>query len=131
MKGKLMLAVSAMLLTALVGLVFAQQKSEQKPEQTPEQKQEQKAADSDKKDIKIRTGEVVSTDAAKNQIVFKDDAGVEVRLLVGSFTKITRDGKSITLADVKTGDKISSECAESSDGCKAKSIQVMPPAPSQ
>ena len=118
MIGKLMLAVSAILLTALVGLVLAQQKTEQHP------------GNSEQKAIKVRAGEVLSVDAIKNEINIKDDAGVETRLLVGASTKITREGKSITLADVKVGELVSSECAESSDGCKAKSIKVSPPPPS-
>ena len=117
MKGKLMLAVSAILFTALVGLVLAQQKAEQNP------------GNSEQKAIKVRAGEVLSVDAIKNEINIKDDAGVETRLLVGA-SKITKEGKSITLADVKVGELVSSECAESSDGCKAKSIKVSPPPPS-
>lgn len=125
---KLMLAFSAILLTAALGLAISQQK----PEQQPEQKAEQKTGHSDKdKKVKVRTGEVVTIDAAKNEITIKDDAGTEARLQVGTFTKITKAGQSITLADLKVGDKISSECAESSDGCKAQSIQVIPPPPSQ
>lgn len=120
MKGKLILAVSATLLTALVGLVLAQQ--------TPGQKAEQDGRDSGQKAIKVRTGEVISIDVASNEIVIKDDAAVETRILVSSSTKITREGKSITLADVKVGDMLSSECAASSDVCKATSIQVTPPA---
>lgn len=128
MLGKLKLAVSAMLLTALVGLVLAQQKPDQKAEQKPEQKSEQKAVEPDQKPLTVRTGEVVSIDATKNEIVIKDDAGVESHLLTGGTTKITRAGKTIAFADVKVGDKVSSECADSTDGCKAKSIEVIPPA---
>ena len=80
MLGKLKLAVSAMLLTALVGLVLAQQKPDQKAEQKPEQKSEQKAVEPDQKPLTVRTGEVVSIDATKNEIVIKDDAGVEGHL---------------------------------------------------
>ncbi|MFY9609035.1 MAG: hypothetical protein WAU45_10545 [Blastocatellia bacterium] len=127
MIGKLMLAFFAILLTAALGLAISQQK----PEQKPEQKAEEKPGDSDKKVIKVRTGEVMTVDATKNEITIKDDAGTEARLLIDTFTKITKAGQSITLADLKVGDKISSECAESSDGCKAKAIQVIPPGPSQ
>lgn len=122
MIGKLMLSFSAILLTAALGLAIGQQKPEQKPEQKAEETSEQKAA-------KVRTGQVVTVDASTNAITIKDDAGVETRVLTDTLTKITKAGESITLADVKVGDKISSECAESSDGCKAKTIQVMPADP--
>ncbi len=75
------------------------------------------------------TGEVVSVDATKNEIVIKDEAGTEAHLLISSSTKITRSGRPITLADVKAGDKVTSECEASADGCKAKSITVTSPAP--
>jgi len=123
MMRKLMLAASAILLTTVLGLAIGQQKPEQKAEDNP--------TNADKKAAKMITGEVVTVDATKKEITIKDDAGMETRLLVASSTKLTKAGKSITLADVKTGDKISTECAESSDGCKAKSIEVMPPSPSQ
>jgi hypothetical protein len=77
-----------------------------------------------------KTGEVVSVDAAQNLIVIKDASGAEARILVSTTTKITRDGKAVALADIKAGDKVMTECDESSDGCKAKSIQVVGPKPS-
>jgi len=123
MKARLMLAVSATLLTALVGLVLVQQ--------TPGQKAEQNGRDSGQKAIKVRTGEVKTVDLTTNQVVIKDEAAVETRILITSSTKIAREGKSITLADVKAGEKLSIECAESSDGCNATSIQVVRPSPSQ
>ena len=122
-----MLAFSAILLTAALGLAIGQQK----PEQQPEQQEPGTPVESDKKAPKMRTGVVVTIDATKNEITIKDDAGTEARVLIDTLTKITRAGESITLADLKVGDRISSECAESTDGCKAKVVQVIPPAPSQ
>jgi hypothetical protein len=77
------------------------------------------------------TGQVLSVGTAKNEIVIKDEAGTEAHLLISSSTRITRSGKSLTLANVKTGDRVTSECeaAVVVDGCKAKSIVVTPPAP--
>ena len=75
------------------------------------------------------TGEVVSVDSTKNEIVIKDEAGTEVHLLISSSTKVTRSLRSITIADVKAGDKVASECEPAVDGCKAKSIVVTSPAP--
>ncbi len=128
---KLMLAFSAILLTAALGLAIDQQQPEQQPEQQQEQKAPETPVDSDKKAPKMRTGVVVTIDATKNEITIKDDAGTEARVLIDTLTKITRAGESITLADLKVGDRISSECAESTDGCNAKVVQVIPPAPSQ
>jgi hypothetical protein len=79
---------------------------------------------------KVQIGEAVSIDAAANLIVIKDDAGAEVKLLISPATKITREGKKAVLADVKPGDKVTSECEESADGCKAKTVQATGPKPS-
>jgi Cu/Ag efflux protein CusF len=117
---KYVLAVSVILCTAMIGMAIAQEtaKEQQKPDKAP------------KVTAKAQTGEVVSVDPTKNEIVIKDDAGTEIHLLIGTTTKITRDGKDITLGDVKAGEKVTSECEPSADGCKAKSIVVTPP-PSQ
>ena len=77
-----------------------------------------------RKPIKVQNGQAVSIDAAQNLITIKDAAGAEVKILVSPATKITRDGKAATLADLKEGDKVSSECEESADGCKAKSVKA-------
>ena len=77
-----------------------------------------------RKPDKVHNGQAVSIDAAQNLIVIKDDAGAEIRILVSPATKITREGKTATLADLKEGDKVTSECEESDDGCKAKSVKA-------
>jgi Cu/Ag efflux protein CusF len=116
--AKHVLAICVLVCTGMVGAVVAQEKpnEQKKPEQAPA------AA------AKIQTGEVASIDAAKNEIVIKDEAGAEIHLLVGTSTKITKAGKEASLGDLKVGDKVSTECEESTDGCKAKSISVIPPA---
>jgi len=112
---KYALAVSILVCTVMLGVALAQEKQvEPKPDQTP-------------KATAPQMGQVVSIDAAKNEIVIKDDSGAEVHLLIATTTKITRDGKTISLTDIKVGDKIASECQQSADGCKAKSVAVMPP----
>jgi hypothetical protein len=75
------------------------------------------------------TGEVVAVDSTKNEIVIKDEAGSEAHLLITSSTRITRSGRPITLADVRAGDKVTSECKPATDGCTAESIAVTSPAP--
>ena len=122
---KYMLAVSVFLCTVMLGIAIAQEKptEKQKPEKT--QKVEEKAQ---KPEAKIQTGEVVKIDATKNEIVIKDDAGAEVRLLVSTSTKFTKADQTIALSDLKVGDKVASECEASTDVCKATSIAVIPPA---
>jgi hypothetical protein len=78
---------------------------------------------------KQNSGEVVSVDATKNVIVIKDEAGTEAHLMISSSTRVTKSGRSITLADVKAGDKVTSECEAAVDSCKAKSVVVTSPAP--
>lgn len=75
------------------------------------------------------SGEVVSVDRARNEIVIRDEAGMQAHLLITSSTRVTRSGRVIPLADVRNGDKVTSECDASANGCKAKSIVVTSPAP--
>jgi hypothetical protein len=70
------------------------------------------------------SGEVMSVDSAKNELVIKDENGGEVRLLVGRSTKVTKGGKAISLADLKPSEKVICEAEESAGAWVAKSIQV-------
>ena len=84
------------------------------------------------KGTKAISGAVVSVGASTNEVVIKDDAGNEVHLMVSQSTKITRDGKAIALADVKTGERVAGECAPASDGrCLATTIMITSKQPSQ
>src|SRR5262245_66138621 len=47
------------------------------------------------KAAKTVSGEVLSVDPAKNELVIKDETGGEVRLMVGRSTKVTKEGKAI------------------------------------
>jgi len=109
-------AISVILM--MLGVAIAQEKAPeaQKPEKAP------------KMEAKAIAGEVTSLDATKNEIVIKDDAGAEVRLLVSTTTKFTKADQTIALSDLKVGDKVASECEASTDVCKATSIAVIPPA---
>jgi hypothetical protein len=73
---------------------------------------------------KTVSGEVVSVDAATNEVVIKDNAGSEARLVVNDSTKFTKGSETITLADLKPGVKVTCEVAESEGKSVAKSIQV-------
>jgi len=76
------------------------------------------------KATKTVSGEVVSVDAAKNEVVVKDDAGAEVRLATNKSTKVTKEGKAVALADLKPSDKVTCEAEEATGGWLAKSIRV-------
>jgi hemolysin activation/secretion protein len=152
---KNLFVLSLIVLMSLLGLAMAQQKPEQNPEQKveqkpaqkpeqkpaqkPEQKTEQKAEqkpeqkpdESAQLASKVLTGDVVTVDATKNEIVIKDNGGMEVHISIGASTKFFKGDKAIALADVKVGDKLTCECENTGEGCKAKAIVVTPPTPSQ
>lgn len=107
---KSIFALSTLLLAAVVALAAMPQTTEKSSSQG----------------AKSHSGEVVSVDAAQNRITIKDQAGKETTLLISTDTKITKEGKAITLADIKAGDQVSSDCEESAEGCKAKSVRVTP-----
>jgi hypothetical protein len=75
-------------------------------------------------DDKTVSGEVVSVDAAKNEVVIKDNDGSEVLLVVNDSTKFTKGDKVISLEEMKPGEKVTCEVAESDGKWVAKSIQV-------
>jgi outer membrane biosynthesis protein TonB len=146
--AKYFLAVSIMVCAMLAGAASAQEQppppkpqekaTQQKPpEKAPQPKPPENAAqpqpnqEKQKPALAQPTGDVVSIDAMKNELVIKDNAGVETHILITPTTTITKAGKTITLADIKAGDKITSECEESADGFKAKTITVTSPAPGQ
>ncbi|HEU0180073.1 MAG TPA: hypothetical protein VFV58_38040 [Blastocatellia bacterium] len=89
-----------------------------------EQKSGSSAGQSAQKAAKTVSGEVVSVDPAKNELVVKDETGGEVRLLVGRSTKVTKEGKAISLADLKPSEKVICEAEESAGSWTAKSIRV-------
>jgi Cu/Ag efflux protein CusF len=73
---------------------------------------------------KTVSGEVASVDADKKEVVIKDSAGAEVRLVVNDSTKLTKGDETVSLADLKPGVKVTCEAAESEGKLVAKSIQV-------
>jgi hypothetical protein len=82
------------------------------------------SASSAQKAAKTVSGEVVSVDTAKSELVLKDETGAEVRLLVAKGAKVTKEGKAISLADVKPSEKVICEAEESAGSWTAKSIRV-------
>ena len=79
---------------------------------------------STQKAAKTVSGEVLSVDPAKSELVVKDETGGEVRLTVGKTTKVTKEGKAISLADVKPSEKVICEAEQVAGGWTAKSIRV-------
>lgn len=79
---------------------------------------------SSQKALKTVSGEVMSVDSSRNEVVVKDDASKEVRLTVDKSTKITKEGKTVSLMEMKPSEKVTCECEESSSGYLAKSILV-------
>ncbi len=105
---KFVFAFSLVLFLASLGLASAESQSNVAA---------QKAA-------KTVSGEVMSVDTAKNELVVKDETGGEVRLMVHRGAKVTRDGKAISLAEVKPSEKVTCEAEEHAGAWTARSIQV-------
>jgi type 1 fimbria pilin len=82
-----------------------------------------------KKAAKTISGEVIS--ATANEIVIKDGTDTEAHLMVDNATRITRDGNTIALGDVKVGEVVTAECEDSGGSLKAKSIRVTSLKPKQ
>lgn len=76
------------------------------------------------KAVKTVSGEVVSIDPSKNEVLVKDETGAEVRLLVNRATKVTKEGKAGSLADVKPSEKVTCDAEESTAGWTAKLIKL-------
>ncbi len=108
--------VWAMVISLVVPLVtlLAQ---EQKAGQAPTAPKPQPA-------LKTHSGEVVSVDTTKNQIVIKQRTGKEMTLEVAPDARITKARRPITLSDVKPGDRVTTRCDESGGKCVLKSIRV-------
>jgi hypothetical protein len=75
--------------------------------------------------MKAQAGKVVSVDTAKNELAIKDEKGNDKTLRISSATKITKDGKEITLADVKAGDRVLYEYDGAADNPTIKSVVIM------
>ncbi|MBO0857275.1 MAG: hypothetical protein J2P21_02245 [Chloracidobacterium sp.] len=107
---KFMFAFSLVLFLASIGLAGVTVRQS-------DQSSAQKAA-------KTVTGEVVSVDPAKNELIVKDETGGEVRLMVSRSTRVMKEGKAISLADLKPSQKVVCEAEESAGSWAAKSILV-------
>jgi hypothetical protein len=68
---------------------------------------------------------VVSVDAANNTIDAKDQAGTSFLLKVSPQAALMKEGKSITLADIKSDDTLAIEYIEEGGGMTLKSATVI------
>jgi Cu/Ag efflux protein CusF len=98
-------AFATILLTASVALALTQM-TEQKPATT------------------TYTGEVVSVSTMSNQIVIKDQMGQEQTLTIAANAAITREGKTIKLADIKAYDQVTINCEQSADKQTCQTVGV-------
>jgi arginine repressor len=88
------LVLSAVLVIGVAVLAFTQMKGEDAP-------------------LATYTGEVVSVDQMKNEIVVKNTAGEEMVFTITTDTEITHNGTAITLADIQPGASVTIEQEES------------------
>ncbi len=91
-------------------------------EQKAQQAQAQKAAA--RPALRTHSGEVVSVDTANNWITVKQRTGKEMTLDVASDARITKARQTITLSDIKPGDRVTTRCDESGGKCLLKAIRV-------
>jgi len=105
----------------VLSVAIAQQQQQPPPQQAPETSEKsQKAA-------KVFTGEVVSIDVTNKDLVVKDAAGAETHVAIDTSTKIKQGDKTLTMSDLKAGDRVTYECEDSTGPCKAKTIKIIPP----
>lgn len=74
---------------------------------------------------KSESGKVLAVDVAKNEFKVKDDKGIEKSISVTADTKITKEGKDVSLAELKTGDRVMYELDSSANPPVAKMLMVM------
>lgn len=109
---KLMYVLMLSLTLAVAGVSYAQ--STQKSEHH-EQGQATKAV----------TGKIAAIDTTKNTLEVSEQSGKSVKLMLNAETKVTRGGKEITLAELKSGDSVSVEYDDAGGNMVAKSVTVL------
>jgi Cu/Ag efflux protein CusF len=103
------LSLLAVFTMASVGFAY------QEPQPATQQQQQAKRA----------TAKVVSVDASRNVIEIKDQTGANVSMAVSPQAKITKDGKDVTLNDIKADDTVSVDWEEEGGRMTAKSVTVV------
>jgi Cu/Ag efflux protein CusF len=87
--------------------------------------QDQQPTGQQQQQVKRATAKVVSVDASRNAIEIKDQAGSNVTMTVSPTAKITKDGKDVTLNDIKADDTVSVEWDDEGGKMTAKSVTVV------
>jgi hypothetical protein len=74
--------------------------------------------------LKALSGKISQVDAGKGLFEVKDAAGNAIAISVNQQTKMTKDGKPISLSDLKAGDTVSVEYNTEGGNAVAKSVTV-------
>ncbi|MBO0797927.1 MAG: hypothetical protein J2P31_03820 [Blastocatellia bacterium] len=74
---------------------------------------------------KHATAKVVAVDASRNAIEIQDQNGSNVSLAVSPQARITKDGKEVSLSDIKAEDTVSVEWQEEGGKMMATSLNVV------
>ncbi|MCI0665016.1 MAG: DUF5666 domain-containing protein [Acidobacteria bacterium] len=75
-------------------------------------------------EMKALSGKVSAVDAGKGLFEVKDASGNAIAITVTQQTKMTKDGKPISLSDLKAGDTVSVEYNHDGGNAIAKSVTV-------
>ncbi len=114
MRRSIVWAVTFALSLSVMSLLAQQQQTGQAPSKAAAQQPA----------LKTHSGEVVSVDTAKSEIVIKQRTGKEMTLSVASDARITKGRQTITLSDLKPGDRVTTRCDESTGKHVLKRISV-------
>ena len=107
--------VLGMMLAAVAGTVMADGMAAKKEAKAPT-----------KKSMQMK-GTVVSVDAVANKVVIKDAKGVSSDLTVSADTRIMRNGKKATLAEIMADDSVQATCSDVNGVMTCKSIKARAP----
>ncbi|MDH4230786.1 MAG: hypothetical protein OEW04_02020 [Nitrospirota bacterium] len=125
MKKTIAIVLSLVLMFAFTAVTFATEKAAapvEKKETTPAEKKE--AAPEKKAAKKQVTGEVTAIDAKANTLTVKGKKG-DVTVSTTDKTKVVAGKDAKTLADVKTGDKVTVKYTEAEGKNVATKIAIM------
>jgi hypothetical protein len=82
------------------------------------------SANAQEQDLKALSGKVSAVDAGRGLFEVKDTSGNAIAITVTQQTKMTKDGKPISLSELKAGDTVSVEYNTDGGNAIAKSVTV-------
>ena len=112
---KQIFGLSFLVVFAIASMAFAGGRYQDPQSASAQQQQQAKRA----------TAKVVSVDASKNAIEIQDQTGANVSLAVSPTARITKDGKDVSLTDIKADDTVSVEWQEEGGKMMATSLSVV------